>query len=66
MGPAFEPGETVEVGFVANQAELQVLDSSGTPLPELSSPAYPELQSGIAASWEHQRETWVVTTLTLG
>ena len=66
IGPAFRPGETVEVGFVADQAELRVLDSNGALLPELGSPAYPELQSGVVASWDNQRSTWVVTTLTLG
>jgi hypothetical protein len=66
LGPAFKPGQTVEVGFVADQAPLRVLDSSGQPVPDLTFPAYLELQSGIVASWDAERSTWVVTTLTLG
>ncbi|SFT34319.1 hypothetical protein SAMN05660657_00243 [Geodermatophilus amargosae] len=66
MGSAFEPGDTVEVGFVADQTELQVVDGSGNAIPELSSRAYPGLNSGIAASWDDERNTWVVTSLTLG
>ena len=66
LGPAFRPGRTVEVGFVADQAPLRVLDHVGDPVPDLSFPTYTELQSGIVASWDAERATWLVTTLTLG
>lgn len=66
IGQAFQPGETVEVGFVVTQAPLQVVDHSGRPVQGLSFPEYPHEQSGIAARWDASRSTWVVTTLTLG
>ncbi len=66
MGPAFRPSETVEVGLVITQTALRVLDRNGQPVPELTFPEYANLQSGIVATWDPNRQTWVVTTLTLG
>ena len=66
MGPALSLSETVEVGFVVTQAALRVLNQSGQAVLTLTFPEYTELQSGIVATWDPSRQTWVVTTLTLG
>jgi hypothetical protein len=66
LGPAFQPGDTVEVGFVVNQAPLQVVDSNGAVVEGLSFPEYFNLQSGISARWSAEIHSWLVTSLTLG
>ncbi len=66
MSPAFRPSETVEVGFVVEQAALTVVDPIGQPVEGLSFPQYSGLQSGLIARWDDSRNTWLTTTLTLG
>ena len=59
-------GDTADVAFTVDQAPLRVLDNNDAIVPGLSFPAYADLQSGVLASWDSNRTTWVVTTLTLG
>ena len=63
---AFEPGETVEVGMLVDQAALTVVDSGGGPIPDLTFAAKSDLQSGATVSWNGKRQSWSVRSLTLG
>ncbi|MGY1682843.1 DUF6318 family protein [Geodermatophilus sp. SYSU D01176] len=63
---AFMPGDTVEVGFVVDQAPLEVVDAEGRPVAGLTFNAKSGLQSGTTMSWDAQSHSWVMTGLTLG
>jgi hypothetical protein len=63
---AFKPSDTVEVGFVVDQDALKVVDGEGRPVTGLTFDAKPGLQSGTTMSWDFQRQSWVMTGLTLG
>jgi hypothetical protein len=63
---AFRPTSEAEVAFTADQAALQVIDQTGTTVPELTFPAYPRLSSGASIRWIEDKRTWIMTGLTLG
>ncbi|MGY1635055.1 DUF6318 family protein [Geodermatophilus sp. SYSU D00742] len=60
------PGSEAEIGFVADQEALSVLDTSGAPVQGLTFPAYDQLSSGASARWHQPSQTWILTGLTLG
>ncbi|MGY1763162.1 DUF6318 family protein [Geodermatophilus sp. SYSU D00779] len=62
----FKPTDEAEVAFTVDQAALQVIDQTGTAVPELSFPAYPKLSSGASIRWVEDKRTWIMTGLTLG
>ena len=56
---------TAELTLGADLAALSVLDASGTPISDASAPAYSALTGGAATVWDADRQTWVMTGLTL-
>ena len=65
-GDPFMREGTAEMAFVADQASLQVVDSSGKPLPNLSFGTYTDFSGGASAQWDSDQATWRLTGLTLG
>jgi hypothetical protein len=59
------PGEA-QTAFVADQAPMTVLDSAGTPVPDLVFEGIDALNSGTIAVWDDASSTWKLTELTLG
>jgi hypothetical protein len=57
---------TAEMAVRVDQAALAVVDRSGTPINDLGSEAYPGLSGGTSLRWMPERESWVMTGLTLG
>lgn len=66
VAPPLIKDTTAQMAMRVNQAALTVLDSSGKPLPELSSKAYPGLSGGAALVWNEASHAWSATALTLG
>ncbi len=64
--PATVSGSTGHFAFIANQAALNVVDSTGSPVEGLSFPALEDLSSGAAVRWDSGRHSWLMTQLTLG
>jgi hypothetical protein len=58
--------ETAESAFVVDQETLQVVDSTGTPIPDLSFPMLNDLSSGSVATWDEDLDSWIMIELTLG
>jgi hypothetical protein len=63
---AFRPGETIEFGLVVDQAALRVSDQNGNAVPGLSFPALSDLQSGAIVTWDRDRQSWLIRSITLG
>ena len=59
-------GDTADVGFVYSEGPFEVLDAQGDRVPDRSSGASGDLQSGALLSWDATRSTWIVTELTIG
>jgi len=55
-----------ESAFTLRQAELQVLDIAGSPVPELEFAAIENMSSGASVIWDDQSTSWRITELTLG
>ena len=58
-------GHTAEMALRVDQAEFRVLDASGTAT-EGGSPAYFNVSSGVALTWNVQLKSWLMTQLTFG
>jgi len=65
-GAPFMKEGTAEMAFVADQEPLQVVDSSGNPVPNLSFQAYTNFSGGASAEWDNGQGAWKMTGLTLG
>jgi hypothetical protein len=52
--------------FVADQAPMTVLDSAGTPVPDLVFDGEDALNSGTITGWDESTSSWKLTELTLG
>ena len=61
-----DPSGAAESAFVLDQAALQVVDSTGQPILNLSFSALADLPSGAAATWDQDLRSWRMTELTLG
>jgi hypothetical protein len=66
MGEPRIDGDVAEVAFLADQAPLQVLDSTGTVNADMSSDAFENVSCGAALAWNPESTSWVMTVLTLG
>ncbi|MEX5719314.1 DUF6318 family protein [Geodermatophilus maliterrae] len=66
IASALREDESATVSFIADQASLNVRDSNNNIVDDLTFPNLPNLQSGLAASWDEGRSTWVATALALG
>ncbi|WP_091380760.1 DUF6318 family protein [Geodermatophilus sp. DSM 45219] len=60
--PLIKPG-TAEMALRIDQAELIVLDSTGSPT-EGGSPAYSNVLGGVSLAWQVDRLSWSMTGLT--
>ncbi|WP_091213192.1 hypothetical protein [Geodermatophilus siccatus] len=65
MGEALLRETTAEMAMRADVSGLAVEDASGNALPDLSSPAYTNLNGGAALKWDARQDTWIMTALTL-
>ena len=65
-GPGVLNGERADVGFVLSQSAVVVRDAQGQPVPDRSSEATSDLQSGALLEWGASQTSWRVTTLTIG
>ncbi|MDT0275079.1 DUF6318 family protein [Blastococcus goldschmidtiae] len=65
-GRATVDGGEAQIAFTLDQKPLQVVDAAGSVNTELSTDAYSGLNGGAIARWDPERETWLMTTLTLG
>ncbi len=65
-GAANVSGEEARIAFTLDQAPLEVVDGNGTRIPDLSSGALLDLSGGARATWDDTRQTWLMSTLTLG
>ncbi|MGY1703263.1 hypothetical protein ACI79C_01720 [Geodermatophilus sp. SYSU D00697] len=65
IGRPLMKGATAEMAVRADQAPLVVLDSSGSPVDDLGTQAFPGLNGGAAIDWDSTRKSWSMTTLTL-
>jgi hypothetical protein len=54
------------MAFTLDQEALRVVDGKGSVDDELSSDALTGLNGGAIAKWDEERNTWLMTTLTLG
>jgi hypothetical protein len=67
---AYEPiridGTTAEVGFSYEQSGITVVDASGAPVEDRSTPASGRLESGASLVWDDAATTWLLTSLTVG
>jgi hypothetical protein len=52
--------------FIADQAPMTVLDSAGTPVPDLVFDGEDDLSSGTVTVWDESSATWKLMELTLG
>ena len=66
VAPPLVQDTSAKMVMRVDQSALTVLDSSGSPLPDLSSKAYPGLSGGATVLWTSASKSWVVTALTLG
>ena len=64
--PATVTGNASEFAFLADQAELIVVDRTGKPVPGLSFKPLHKVSSGSTARWNAERRTWLMTQLTFG
>jgi hypothetical protein len=60
-----EPGRA-EAAFLVDQAPLEVQDSNGQPVNDLTFDAIDNMSSGSSAVWDDDLKTWRMSDLTLG
>jgi hypothetical protein len=65
-GPALIEGDTAQMGFTYTQGPITVVDPAGAVVADRSAATPEELQSGAVLVWEPSRESWLITTLTVG
>lgn len=65
-GPALIQDDTAEVGFIYSQGPIVVVDANGQEVADRTTGPTGDLQSGAAVQWDEGRQTWLVTTLTVG
>ena len=65
MGEPLLRETTAEMAMRADVAALTVEDAAGNTLPDLSSPAYADLNGGAALRWDARQNAWIMTALTL-
>ncbi|WP_222262243.1 DUF6318 family protein [Modestobacter marinus] len=64
LGGAALSDDAAELAFVVDQAPLDVLDATGTPIAELSSPQLKDLPAGLSLTWSEGH--WLVSNLSFG
>ena len=65
MGEPLLRETAAEMAMRADVAALTVEDAAGNTLPDLSSPAYADLNGGAALRWDARQNAWIMTALTL-
>jgi hypothetical protein len=64
LGLATLTDEGGELAFVVEQEALEVLDASGGPVPDLSTPRLTALPAGLSTVWD--TDHWLVSSLSFG
>ena len=65
-GPGLLSGDTAEVGFVYSQSAANTYDSSGQLVADRSAPESGTRKGGAHLSWDVQRTSWIVTSMSIG
>lgn len=65
-GPALLDGDTAQMGFLYSQGPVTAVDQSGVVVPERSTVAAEQFQSGAILRWRSDLTSWVITELTVG
>lgn len=63
-GAAVVDDEGGEIAFIVDQAPMEVVDSSGSPIPDLTFAQKNDLPGGLSTLW--QKDHWVVSVLSFG
>jgi Family of unknown function (DUF6318) len=66
MGTPLVEGQVAELAFIADQAALRVVESTGQPVNGLSFEAFSDFSCGASLQWNGETDSWVMTGLTLG
>jgi hypothetical protein len=62
--PFLRPG-TAELALEAEQAAASAVDATGADAPHLALPPFAGINGGAALKWDPDRQTWIMTALTL-
>jgi hypothetical protein len=65
-GPAVLDGDTAQMGFLYSQGPVTAVDQTGAVVPERSTAAAEQFQSGAILKWRADLTSWVITELTVG